>query len=265
VSGRKGKGPDVDASSEADYTRPLERTLAKEALTPDGIRTLSRPGGDGVAGILREIDETYLPRRLELRAGPRELALVVRGGRLLSVDGAKPAKPGPDGGILGRPIDAEDGEAVAALRRVLAAFATGQDAIGVVAGAADADPSASGVSARALAASWGIDLDAGPPTRPPVLDGFLAALGGSARAWLRLADGAEKGAKGGPGEQETLRKVAAEAGGTAPDAAPSCLVLGGSRRAGTVTVARDGAEVLLVLVTQSTPGQIAAAWREALG
>ncbi len=165
-------------------------------------------GSDGLTAVLREIDETILPRRLTLTASAGSIALTAGNRRLISIDqidgeGLEEVK-GTAGLSLTRPD-------VADLGRLRDAFVTafGETASILV----DSKPPegkapsfADGTTAAALASAWGLSLavQAGDEdSDQDALESFLGKLPGMSRAWLRLSTG--KIADDGGDQEELLR------------------------------------------------------------
>lgn len=207
-------------------TRRLSDRIGKlaRAETADAAGRLVEPGADGtaLAAILREVDETVLPRRLVFRRDDGVLTVLASNRRLISVDTAEGPGAGVAADILGVVLNRPDVAMLGQLRAALSASLPGTGPIRV----RSLPPTeriadfASGTTAAALALAWGVDLSppaadlAAPPAPAPgtPLDGFLASVGGTARAWLRLDAGS---VVGNGGEQDLVARLEAFAGSDA--------------------------------------------------
>jgi len=213
-------------------TRRLSDRIGKlaRAEAADTTGRLVDPGADGtsLAAILREVDETVLPRRLVFRRGDGVLTVVASNRRLISVDTAEGPGAGVAADILGVVLNRPDVAMLGQLRAALSASLPGTAPIRVL----SLPPTeriadfASGTTAAALALAWGVDLSpaagdlADPPAPAPhpapapgtPLDGFLARVGETARAWLRLDAGS---VVGNGGERDLVARLEAFAGSDA--------------------------------------------------
>ncbi len=244
--------------------RRLRRLAEPARFAADGRRIISKPGVDPLAAMVAEIDETILPRRLEFRAGGATLACIARSGRLLELV-ALPAAAAAAGPVS---LDGLDKAGMATLRQSFAALAAAAGEVTVGSFPLDDGPAPGsyGTAATALAAAWGLDLDAAPAVRAP-LDTLFGACGPVAAAWSRLSAGRIAAAGGPPEAQRQLAEVAADApeAGRPVGESPRCLVLGGEDRSAALVIAEDGGERLLMLMQSRDLSRVAAAWRQAVG
>lgn len=201
--------------------------LAAPLRAPTRGRSLATGDtGAPLAAILREVDETVLPRRLEFRRGEGLLAVSAGNRRLISVDaaegpGAKAAKA-----VLGRALTQPDVALLGRLRDALASALPGEGPLIVTTAPAEggAVDFAAGTTAAGLAAAWGVDLKAAPVTDEtplPALEAFLGSAPSLARAWLRLASGNVADTGGEDGLVARLKAFAASADMAELDMAPA--------------------------------------------
>lgn len=226
----------------------LTEKLGKLAADTDeigleGRRLASEAGADVLrAALLKEIDETILPRLLTFRNRDGDaLALEVAGRRLLRVRAA------PEGSVavarvpaLTAPIGAEDAGQCALLATVLVRFLGDGGSLAVTASPLDRrpDPSNVGRSPDALAISLSSageippdeDETAEPESGDDRIARFLKQSAPGALAWIRLSP-AGIAESGGDDEAkallsglvpESIADVARELG---PEATGRCLVL----------------------------------------
>ena len=215
---------------DAAETRPLARLIERLARAGQG----GRGPEPGLAGLLREIDETVLPRQITLFEGDRAVAqLAVSNRRLMAFDPVE----GPQRGDPAPPADPETAARLYA-RRLVDLFARHADLRFAVTGR---NPRAAqggiGASARALGALVG--QSPGDDPGPGRLTDFAAALRPQARAWVE--QGAGRRDSGGSGEQIAALQaalasglMAGPAGGTGPGmaAGPGAKTGAGTGRVG---------------------------------
>ena len=191
----------------------LERRLAQ--LASAGVagrsgRVLRAWSQDGLPRrLLREIDETIMPRRLTFTAADRG-SLVVRAanGRILMIealDGKKKMLRHQE--LLDRALDPEEDGLAEALKEVFEALCgkLSEAEVSHEAVPTDFDPEYAGVSVRALAEAWGTPFAQDTPREPAdVLDSFVSSTQDATTAWVIFgADGDAENA-GDPDRVEEL-------------------------------------------------------------
>lgn len=172
----------------------IAQLAASDRAPPGGRRLAPGPDGAPLAPILREIDETVLPKSLVFRRGDAMLTLSAANRRMISLDAAEGPGAKPAQAILGRALTQPDVALLGKLRDALTSGLPGKAPIMVVATAPDKNSAdfAAGTTAAALASAWGVDLAPAPsPETDPLseLDAFMATAPSLARAWMRLASG----------------------------------------------------------------------------
>lgn len=161
----------------------LARLASDAEEVAGGARRLSGgPGGDLLAAILVEIDETILARRLTFRTDDgRHLTAEVANRRLLRLTDLPSGDP-----ALSEPLGPESDPVLPSLIDALRTFAAGQTAISVETGPLPqrGQPDVLGRSAAALAEAAGIELYAASPApdAPGTPAGFAGDVSGMALA-----------------------------------------------------------------------------------
>ncbi|NNE81078.1 MAG: hypothetical protein HKN18_12490 [Silicimonas sp.] len=180
----------------------LEEKLAKlrhRERAPGEVRKLRGADADAlVQALVTEIDETILPRRLTLTAGPVALHLAVANRRLQALLAPTPDIKGA-GELADKALpDAEDPAVPALLQVVTRAFSDGHP-VEVSAMRLRAQfGSDVGVPANLLARAWNVKPTAPTPKNPgDVLGGYLQEISTDAIAWLRI-EGEEVTDQNGP-------------------------------------------------------------------
>lgn len=172
----------------------INKLAAPPSPAPEGRVILLGSHGTPLAAILREVDETVLPRRLIFRRGEGTLTVAAGNRRLISVDTAEGPGAGEAADILGVTLTQPDVAMLGQLRLALTASLPGNDPI-VVTITPPTDNKvdfAAGTTAFALASAWGVDISSPEATedeRPEALDTFLGMAPSTARAWLRITSG----------------------------------------------------------------------------
>lgn len=265
--------PDKDhgnAAGAGDARDRLDRVLGKLAAvprpaTPEG-RPLdgSTPGGL-IAALLTEIDESIRPRRLVVSAGSGEALLIdCYDRRFLRLRSPTPVAPD----LADKPIETEAD--IRALGAALTTFAKAAGGLTLRAAPMPEghDPARLGPTARTLAAAWGLALDRGVTAVVP-LDALIAAIGPTARGWVRMSP---KGIEVSGGSADAIARlsdfVANGMPTVAPDVSPRCVVLGGLAGApeGEILVAAtDHEDRVLLLLPRAALPEVTAAWRRVAG
>jgi hypothetical protein len=200
--------------------RRLSEKIAKlaEAPAPAPEGRVLATGADGttLAAILREVDETVLPRRLIFRRGEGTLTLAAGNRRLISVDTAEGPGAGEAADILGVALTQPDVAMLGQLRVALTAGLPGHDPILVTIAPPTDDKVdfAAGTTAVALASAWGVDISdpEASETKPAdPMDTFFGAAPSLASAWLRITSGEIADAGGDEALLDRLRDFAGSA------------------------------------------------------
>lgn len=260
--------------------RRLKSKIARLASASGGHDAEGRPilGSepiDGLTAVLREIDETILPRSLTLSSARGTIVVTAGNRRLISIEAVSGEGLADVASIAGLSLTRPD---VADLGRLRDALVAAFDKTSDVRVKSAPIPGgtmtfADGTTAAALASAWGIELiDDGTDIaaeREP-LDMFLASMPSIPRAWLQM-DGGKPKAEGGAAELIARLKNFADSAdmadldmmatpedsrfiaiGRAPDDG-DCLVF----------VSKDTASALLLLPSKQLE-TAKAAWRSAL-
>ena len=183
----------------------LER-LAAAGMAEPGGRRIEGEGDELITGILREIDDIVLPRRLifETPLGRKAICEVTRR-RILRVSG----NVGASEAIAGTDLSADDVTERDDLRAYFNGLIAGASFLRVTSAALgrDVSPADIGVSARHLADSWGLRFERADSEEAAArLDDYLAELGKDVSAWILSGgdDQASSGDADAVGELETL-------------------------------------------------------------
>ncbi len=165
----------------------------RNIITEDGIM--------GLAAVLREIDETILPRKLVFETADGTISIVASNRRMISVDAVTGDSFASLSGIVGLSLTRPDVADLGRLRDSLT-DALGQALeIWVKSQSLGREPPnfADGTTAAALGSAWGIDFSAGSSDAPSPVDpiaSFLGAMSGVTTAWLHIEAGAPKDTSG---------------------------------------------------------------------
>lgn len=254
----------------------IRKLATSENTTPEGREVAPGSDGTSLAAILREIDETVLPRQLTFHRGEASLVVSAGNRRLISVDAADgPAASGTRDGVLGRSLTQPDVALLGRLRDALISALPGDAPIFVRTarppdGAGDF---AAGTTAAALASAWGVDLgsiseDAAPPA---AIDDFLGTVPSQSRAWLRLDAGSVAGQGGDEAAAARLRAFADSADMAELDMVPDAkgsrfIAIGRAPDDGDCLVfVSDKAEAALLMISAEALDTVKANWRKAVG
>lgn len=258
-----------------DFER-LTRKLKRLADTAGSIGAERRQVAEAphlLAGLLTEVDETVLPRRLEFTTERGEaLAFDAYGRRLLALRGSWPNAVN----WTDRPLGRLSGDEMAALRPVLEDRLSGASRLFVKTSPLPErrDPAASGPAAEVLAEAWDLTLDPGIGACRTPLDALLSGLDDPARAWLRVEDRTAT-AWGGPRDGVArLTRMAAETlpglrdvvrGAEADADIHGCVILGSGPQDRAVALAMDGRNSLIVQVAPGDLAGVSRVWRGLAG
>ncbi|MCB1395653.1 MAG: hypothetical protein KDJ98_06675 [Rhodobacteraceae bacterium] len=214
-----------DAAEGSRLAHVIERLAAE---SPALARTRRARAGDGeslLVMLLREIDETVLPRRIVLLSQAGEVAQLAAANRRLTALRT--------GGRLASPQGADAGDPAAAARFYAMRLQALLDRPGRMAMRVDrkpiaADPDTVSCSARSLAASIGLAL--GPSAGSGEARDFLRAIEAMTLAWLYVGGKAGEERHRGPGDLvaglQAFRGQARKAATASIRAVrPDCLVL----------------------------------------
>lgn len=179
--------------------RRLKDKIAKLAESSGGIsasgrQILSTPGSGGLDAVLREIDETILPRRLTFTCDLGTVTLTAGNRRLMAVDEITGDRLVEAKGIVGLSMTRPDVADLGRLRDALGLAFGSTKEIHVKSSPTENDglSFADGTTAVALAAAWGVDL-ADPlsvePTEADPLEALLGAMPNVPRGWIKLEAG----------------------------------------------------------------------------
>lgn len=229
-------------SDETSLERKLER-LAASGLATGASRQLTGDPDGLLRQILIEIDDTVLPRSLRLEASATRAATIeIKGRRLLKVLG----NVGPASAHLeGRPLDAEGEDDTAALKAYFEALVGSAKTVRATMQPLDRTPSAGelGLSARALADAWSINLEPrADADGPRVAAGLISDLGDAVLGWR--IDGETQQAGGSDVAVATLSDL--------PLAPDTPLLSPSARYAMAVIHRRDGESAIVVARIETT-------------
>jgi len=207
----------------------LKHRLARLAATglsgPEGREIRSVRDQGLLSGLLREIDETILPRLLTVKNGRTDTLKIEAGNRrvLRVVDGTFGGAPGAVGKLFGANVSVEDKETLVVLKTVLEHFVEGSDSLTITSDKIGRDVGASeiGMAATTLADTWGLSIGRSPHLEADaeVFAAFLEANAEPILAWVRLGDTSDC-----DGEETHLSRLAT----FAEDELPTIIVDGGA-------------------------------------
>lgn|GEM_PF-3394324 len=252
----------------------IRKLAGSEASSPEGRELPPGPDGSPLAAILREVDETILPRSLVFRRGEGRLVVSAANRRLLMVDTAE----GPDAAaatdIVGRPLTQPDVALLGRLRDALVSALPGNDPIRVRPAPASgaAGDFAAGTTAVALASAWGIDLATATGNDPAdAVEDFLGTAPSLSRAWLRLDAGMVTETGGDQALTARLRDFADSADMAELDMLPDAnrsrfIAIGRAPGDGDCLIfVSDKAEAALLLIPAESLDSARTSWRKAVG
>lgn len=187
--------------------------LASAGRAQAGPRELAMKGNSPLPAILREIDETLLPRSLEFRRADGRVRLTAGNRRLVSVTGVRAGSDVEDS-LIGQELTRPGADVLGLLRDLLVSALSRPGVLTVTAEQlSDGAPAFSaGVTATSLASAWKIDLykstDDGEKTPASPFDGFLDAAKSNAIGWVRLQSATPTESGGDAGLVERLTAFA---------------------------------------------------------
>ncbi len=241
------------------------------ALSPDTLRK----------HLIRTLNGTMMPRILSLTADTgRTLKAEVAHGRVARILSAELGENSIGAGdLVGSPLATAEGDVVQRIAGLFAHLIDGAESLRVrIEGTGPAsDPTHAGPSARAIAETWGIEVDpAALPEPGAIFDDFLAAVQGKSIAWLM--QGANPEESGGAGDEDALDGLTAfaEAWSGSDYASAFSVGLPAGERWGMIALHRAPAasEVtvvvqylepkLFLVVPKECLGPVADAWRRAV-
>ncbi len=172
---------------------------AAEATDRDGWRRIGRPlDRDPLAAVLREIDETQLPRKLSFRNDQgQELRVEAGNRRLRRIVSASVAGSGPAGALLGQQLVHASDIDIDAIGDLLRAFQPGDREVWVHSEQLpqEGDRAQTGVAAAALAGAFSVDLDDRTDANlQHAFEAFVAELNALSSAWIRYEGGKQAAA-----------------------------------------------------------------------
>ncbi len=172
---------------------------AAEATDRDGWRRIGRPlDRDPLAAVLREIDETQLPRELSFRNDQgQELRVEAGNRRLRRIVSASVAGSGPAGALLGQQLVHASDIEIDAIGDLLRAFQPGDREVWVHSEQLpqEGDRAQTGVAAAALAGAFSVDLDDRTDANlQHAFEAFVAELNALSSAWIRYEAGKQAAA-----------------------------------------------------------------------
>ncbi|MEM6407973.1 MAG: hypothetical protein AAF700_06090 [Pseudomonadota bacterium] len=187
-------------------TDDLERKLTdltEPAQVKDGAMVLGVAGSEATsAAMLRSIDNTILPSRIDLSVGGSSISLAAGGRRLRACTDAS-TDLGAPAEVLGKTLSLEEEKPLREVGKLINELLRKD---GMLTMKRHVEPAASGqsdagVGVKTLADSWGVDLDAVPPTK---FELFENALGETFIASIET-DGAAR--IGGRGDEATADRL----------------------------------------------------------
>ncbi len=260
--------------NDIDRLKDMIAKLRERERAPGDARSLKGEDAPALLGaILREADETILPRRLWfLKEGHAPLCLAVANRR---IQGILEPTPSTLSDYAAKPLKDPDEDWVKALKDALLAHFAGGGVVTLRAeklGTADMGSDA-GIAAAGLIRSWGLEnsapVDAAPGDR---LARFLKSISGEVEAWLRI-EGEDMVEQAGEGDalarlEETaalfldayLNRREALFG---PVGTPRAVALGGDGPG--ILFADAEGHSAFVLARPGKLATVADAWRQAFG
>lgn len=182
----------------------------------DGRDILGSGETDGLAAVLREIEETILPRSLTLTSERGSVVISAGNRRLFSVDAVTGEGLAHVSGVVGLSLTRPDVADLGRLRDTLVAGFGGAKAIFVKSApvAGDSSKFADGTTAAALASAWGVELSMASTPLPADLGpvaAFIEAIPEIPQAWIQMAAGKTTAEGGAPELTKKLKKFAGSA------------------------------------------------------
>lgn len=165
----------------------LEKLRQRERAPGEARKLRGSDAETILAGIVTEIDETILPRKLTFSLdGDAKISLAVANRRLQAL--LSPAPKGLDAELADQELPDADDPRIAALASGLRAVLSGVENVTISSSRPKQQyPSDVGVPASQLERAWGIKTVISAPTAPQdVLRDFLQGIGEDAIAWLRI-------------------------------------------------------------------------------
>ncbi|MEO1178966.1 MAG: hypothetical protein AAFV87_17940 [Pseudomonadota bacterium] len=186
--------------------RRLKSKIARLATASGGHDTKGRSildegDSDGLTAVLREIDETILPRALTLSSARGTIVITAGNRRLIKIETVTGDELADVASVAGLSLTRPDVADLGRLRDALVAAFNSTPEVRVKSAPIPGGTMtfADGTTAAALASAWGIELisgDAGRTVERAPLDTFLASMPNVPRAWVQLESGKPK-AEGG--------------------------------------------------------------------
>lgn len=256
-------------SLDPDIRRKLAALTAQRSFS-DGAMDLGA-SGDAVsfAAAVQAIDNTMLPRNLVFSVGPASVTLSVSGRRLRALVDVTGGIPVPEG-LLGKLLTATQADDVRAVGAVMQRLVSmeGNLRLARVAASSSGGAADAGVAVSVLCKSWGVDLDAKPPSD---IERFCLALGKDLRAMGVIKDGEMNT---GLGKENLVAELKQLWAGNVAEFDPTLSAFGISERKN-VTVTLEGLlsggetlcfvkldkVMIFAAVSPASLGRISAAWR----
>ncbi|MEL6171390.1 MAG: hypothetical protein AAGK67_12515 [Pseudomonadota bacterium] len=179
-----------------DVERKLKDLTDSGDFKNGAMKLISSNVEIGLAGILRAIDNTILPRIIDVSVGTSRVSLSVVGRRLRSCASAT-EDLAQNSQVFGQTLSLEDEEAVKTVGEMLVSLVAKDGSLMLL---RNLDPEAAaqsdaGISPGKLAELWDVDLDTAPPS---LAEQFQAFLGDDCIASIEIGDEAILGEGGDP-------------------------------------------------------------------
>ncbi len=250
--------------------RALETCLGQHRISGPDVRSL-------MGSILREIDETILPRKVEfINNAGGALQFDVAGRRLLRVSGGT-SDEGVDlkGELIGNALSDIDSPLVSALFSKLTELLSKTEALTVISEKTEGetDPSEIGCSAESLARAWGLDLyRTAKNDFKDVVRNLVTACADDAIAWIQLDSTKTTSSGGDPDKLEPLTQISQKQiakfdahlmQSPGDQATLGCLVLGPrSGNSPSLLYARYDETRAFVIITGESVSRVLSIWKE---
>lgn len=252
----------------------LARLAAAGISGSDGREIRSVRDQGLMSGLLREIDETILPRLLSVKNGRSDTLKIEAGNRrvLRVVDGTFGGAPGAVGKLFGANISADDKETLVVLKTVLEHFVEGSESLLITSAKIGRDVGASeiGMAATTLADTWGLSIGRSPHLEADaeVFAAFLEANAGQIIAWVRLGDTSDCDGDGAFlarlatfAEDELPTMIAKDSAFSDPGYGSFFLAIESSSDAdGTLIYAKNGTESIVFFCENNALNAIVRSW-----